>query len=100
MSLDDIEFSWGFLAWLITACCAVFAWWTARSKADGAEQIKMEQRVATLESRINDVPSQATIAKLYGKLDRLEGELGSFIREFQGLTAAVNRMNDYLLNNK
>lgn len=100
MSLDDIEFSWGFVAWLITACCAVFAWWTARSKADGDEQRRMAERVAQLETRMNDVPNTETVAKLYGKLDRLDAELGSFIREFQGLTAAVNRMNDYLLNNK
>lgn len=100
MSLDDIEFSWGFVAWLLTAFCAVFAWWTARSKADGDQQLEMVQRVSQLESRISEVPNQETVAKLYGKLDRLDAEMASFMREFRGLTAAVNRMNDYLLNNK
>lgn len=83
----------------------------ASSKAD-AEQLAgrlngQDNRILVLEQRMNHLPDSEQLTELAGELADLAGDMKAIKVEIAGVTKAldplaraVERMNEYLLNNK
>jgi len=100
MEAENLTFSLQFVQWLITAAVAIYAWFIGRQSASVKETVELRERLIALEGQMKEVPSQVAMGQIQGRLERLDAEMGSSYRELQAINASLNRINDYLLNNK
>ena len=100
MDASEITFSLGFVQWLITAGVGIYAWYIGKQSASVRETIELRERLVALEGAMREVPSQQMMAIVTNKLERLDAEIGSTNKHLNALNASVNRISDFLMNNK
>lgn len=100
MDAENLTFSLSFVQWLITGGVAIYAWYIGRQSASVKETVLIRERLIALEMAMKEVPSQMAISNVNQRLERLDAELTSNNRELHSMHTTLNRINDFLLNNK
>ncbi|HHH9174707.1 TPA: DUF2730 domain-containing protein [Pseudomonas aeruginosa] len=67
-----------------------------RQAASSRELLELRTRIIALEAAVQHLPDQAAITELLGDMKAVRAELTAM----QGLTRAVDRINDYLLRER
>lgn len=100
MNLDQLNFSFGAMQWLITAAIGVYSWFMSRQAASSQELLELRTRIVALEEQARHLPDQAAITRLLVNLEAVRAELGGVQDAVGGVQRAVERINDYLLREK
>lgn len=118
--MDYTQFRIGMdiLQFLLTAGIGLYAWIATRHRATAESLRELERafeqrldkhdsRIATMEERIEHLPSHEDIGKVWGSLESLHADMAAVQTEVRGirdviapLARSVERINDYLLKSK
>jgi hypothetical protein len=105
MKFDDMQFSLSFVQWIVIAALAIYTWFNQRQSATSAEVTNtnvelaaVRERVVALEIEMKNMPSEATVRELIGKLERLTAYNEGNKEQLNAVQHTVNRINDYLIN--
>lgn len=79
---------------------ALYTFISNRRVAKDTELQEVKHRVTVVEERVKNVPSQQSINEMMGDIKALRAELKGINVQLERLEVDVNRVNDYLLNNK
>lgn len=93
--------------WLIMAAFAIYAWW-ARRNSDNGKTIKgineridtLDKHVAGLDQTIKHRPRHDDLDKLRDEMTNTNRELAEVSSQLKSTTALLNRLHDYLLQEK
>ncbi|WP_460418888.1 DUF2730 family protein [Pseudomonas sp. microsymbiont 2] len=96
MNLNELDFGFQTVQWVVVTVIAIYTWMTNRQAASAQEMLELRTRIVALEERIRHLPDHAAITELLGDMKAVRAELTAM----QGLTRAVDRINDYLLRDK
>ncbi|NNJ15467.1 MULTISPECIES: DUF2730 family protein [Pseudomonas] len=96
MNLNELNFGFQTVQWLILTVLGIYTWLTKRQAASGQELLELRTRIVALEERVRHLPDQAAIAELLGDMKAVRAELAGM----QSISRAVDRINDYLLREK
>jgi predicted nucleic acid-binding Zn-ribbon protein len=97
---DDLRTWFGFFQWAITALAGFYAWNANRQSAKSAEVTALTLRVATLEEQMRHLPDADLINELAGDMKAVQAELKGLKESLAPLQRSIERVNDYLLNQK
>lgn len=111
MKADDLEFSLAAVNWIVMAILAVYTWISNRHSATTQDQTELdkrltekqalvEQRVAILETQMEGVPTQQQLTEVIERLAHVDARLEGVLKQIDPLLLSLQRINDYLLNNK
>ena len=100
MNLDDMQFSFDAVQWLIMGVIGVYTWMVSRATATNKEVVDLRVRVVALEENIKNMPTEASVLKLIGRLERLTAHHEGTQQSIEALQHGVNRINDFLLNQR
>lgn len=93
MSFTDMTFSFEAVRWLVVSVIGVYAWFIGRQSASAAELLELRTRLTTLEAQMAQVPSQAQLHELVATVAGLSARMEPVAR-------SVDRIENYLLNQK
>lgn len=79
---------------------ALYTFLSNRRVAKETELQEVKHRVSVIEERIKYVPDQKLITEMMGDIKAVRAELKGVHSELARLNIDVDRVNDYLLNNK
>lgn len=100
MNLQDIEFSFSAMQWILTSAIGVYSWLIGRQAASGKELLELRTRLTTLEAQVHSVPSKADLSALAGDLKAVRAELHGTRDALQASVRSVDRINQFLLEQK
>lgn len=98
MNLDDMQFSFSAVQWLIMAAIGAYTWMVSRAAATNKEVVDLRERIVALEADIKNMPTEASVRELIGRLERLTAHHEGTQKSIETLQYGVNRINDFLLN--
>lgn len=109
MKFDDMEFSLSAVQWLLMAAIGVYAWIIRKDSATKAESdekflkyetelVAMQTRLVQLEAEMKNMPSEASVRELIGRLGELTAHNEGTKQQLNTMQHSVNRLHDYLLN--
>lgn len=93
MSFNELSFNWSFIQWAIMAVIGVYSWIIGRQSASAKELLDMRIRLATLEEKIQQVPTKSELARLEAQFESAAAQLSVAVRRLDGI-------NEFLLTNK
>jgi hypothetical protein len=96
MDLNELNFGFQSVQWLILTVLGVYTWLTNRQAASAKEMLELRTRIVALEERIRHLPDHAAITELLGDMKAVRAELAGM----HAISRAVDRINDYLLREK
>lgn len=96
MNLNELNFGFQTVQWLILTVLGVYTWLTKRQAASAQELLELRTRIVALEECVRHLPDHAAIAELLGDMKAVRAELAGM----QAISRAVDRINDYLLREK
>ncbi|MNJ40419.1 hypothetical protein D3C77_353160 [compost metagenome] len=96
MNLDQLNFSFSAVQWVVLTVIGIYSWLTKRQAASAQELLELRTRIVALEERVRHLPDHAAIAELLGDMKAVRAELAGM----QAISRAVDRINDYLLREK
>lgn len=79
---------------------ALYTFISNRRVAKDAEVQEVKHRVTVIEERVKNTPDHQLITQMTGDLRAMRAELGAMHQQMESLNSSLNRVNDYLLNNK
>ncbi len=97
---DDFRFYVGLGQWLLTGAIGIYAWLSQRQSANAQEVQDLTLRVTTLEEQMRHLPDQGLVNELAGDMKAVKAELAGLREAMAPLTRSIERVNDYLLNQK
>lgn len=97
---EDFKFLLSVLQWVLAAAGAIFAWNSARKSADSEEVDNLRLRVNTLEEQMRHLPDQKLVNELAGDMKAVKTDLTAIRDSILPLARSMDRINDYLLNQK
>lgn len=100
MSLEWIKFAFMVMQWLITCAVAIYAWYSSRQSARAAAVAELDRRVLVLEEQMRHLPDQDLVNELHGDMKAVKTELAGIKEALGPLARSLDRINDYLLNQK
>lgn len=100
MNVEELQFSFGFIQWLIMAAVGLYAWWVGRQSASQQDLLDLRTRLVKLEVEMAQVPSQAALHEVLAKLERVAANAETAREVMSSMQSSLARINDYLLNNK
>lgn len=100
MPVENLSFSLTTVQWLLMVAIAIYAWWVGRQSATLAEVVALRERVVELEVRMKQVPNQEALTHMVAKLAHLDANLVAMAAALQPINANLDRINQYLLNQK
>ena len=71
-----------------------------RQSASATELLELRTRITTLEAQMAQIPSQEQLHELVAKLERMAGSIETVAARIEPLTRSVDRVENYLLNQK
>lgn len=89
-----------FLQWLVTGAAGVYAYMARRDSANAEEVVKLKGRVTALEEQMRHLPDQGLVNELAGEMKAVKASLDGVRELISPLVRTVDRINDYLLNQK
>lgn len=96
MNLNEINFGFQSVQWLILTVLGIYTWLTNRQAASAKELLELRTRIIALEATVKNMPDHTAIAELLGDMKAVRAELAGM----QAISRAVDRINDYLLREK
>lgn len=100
MSLDWIKFAFVVMQWLTTCSVAVYAWYSSRQSARAAAVAELDRRVLVIEEQMRHLPDQDLVNQLHGDMKAVKAELVGIKEAQVAMARSLDRINDYLLNQK
>ncbi|RZS86057.1 DUF2730 domain-containing protein [Pigmentiphaga kullae] len=100
MSIEDLRWGVGLLQWLVMGAIALYAHLMGRNAANAAEVAALRQQLAALEEHVRHLPDQELVHDLAGDVKAVKATLDALREALVPLTTTVDRINNYLLNNK
>ena len=100
MDLETVKFGFSVLQWVCMFGLALYTFMSNRSAARAKEVDDVSDRVLVLEEHIRHLPSKDLVQKLDGDMKAIRSELQGLRGEISPLVKSVDRINDYLMNNK
>lgn len=100
MDLQNIEFSFGAMQWVLTSAIGVYSWLIGRQAASAKELLELRMRLTTLEAQVHSVPTSAELQVLAGDLKGVRADLHGVRDAMSANARAVDRINSYLLGQK
>lgn len=100
MSFTEMTFDFEGAKWLVVTAIAVYTWFIGRQSASAAELLELRTRITTLEVQMAQVPSQTQLHELMAQLERVGGSVQALTARIDPLTRSVDRVENYLLNQK
>jgi type VI protein secretion system component VasK len=107
MNFDGARLMWDVLQTLITALVAIYVWWTSRSRATtkainnvDTRVDQLDRDVRRLEQTLQNQPDYDDIERLRADLAENNRTLAKVSAELVGTTALLNRLHEYLLQER
>lgn len=100
MNATDISFSFEATKWIVITVIGIYSWLVGRQAASSKELLELRTRITTLEAEMRQVPNNSKINELMGRLERLDARLEGVVDNMQPIGRSLDRINDYLLQNK
>lgn len=100
MIVEQMSFSFQTMQWIVITVVAVYSWLIGRQAASAKELLELRTRITALEAEMKQVPSETRISELVGRLERVDATLEGFATRLEPISRSLDRINDYLLNNK
>ena len=85
---------------LLNAAVAAWTWFSNRDSADSRDVENLRERITTIEETVRHLPDAETVSQIAGDMRELRATMEAVRQSIVPLTAAVDRINTYLLNNK
>lgn len=85
------------MAFLITWA---IQWGAVRNAAREKDLLELSKAVATLQTKVDAMPSSHLVSELQATLRGVQQSLSGMNSRMDGMARSVDRVNDYLLNNK
>lgn len=100
MSFTDMTFSFEAMRWLVLSAIGVYTWIIGRQSASAAELLELRTRLTTLEAQMAQVPSQAQLHELVATVASMRGSIETVAARIEPVARSVDRVENYLLNQK
>jgi hypothetical protein len=107
MSIDDLRDLLSVAAALIATGGAIYAWLTARSKANSGalrelerEHREVEHRVTSVEGDIRHLPDKESVHALQLAISEMRGSMGRIEESLGGTNRTVRRMEEFLMETR
>lgn len=98
---------WDVLQTTIMAVIGIYVWWTGRTRATTHAIKRVDERVTAvdqhvkrLEQTLENRPGYGDLAKLRTEVAQTNRSLGEVSAQLQSTTALLNRLHDYLLQER
>lgn len=102
-----IKVLWDVLQGFLVAGVAIYAWWTNKHRATGTAIRDVNHRIDALDRHVTSIEQTVGNQPDYGDLDKLRAEMAQTNRglaevsaQLQGTSALLNRLHDYLLQER
>lgn len=100
MNLEQLNFSFSAVQWLLMAVIGVYSWFTSRQAASAQELLELRTRIVALEEHVRHLPDQSAVTDLLGDMKAVRAELTGVKDALAPLARSLDRINDYLLREK
>jgi hypothetical protein len=100
MNLEQLNFSFSTVQWLLLAAIGFYSWLTSRQAASAQELLELRTRIVALEEQARHLPSQPAITGLMVSLEAVRGDLSGMKNTIGGVQRSVENINAYLLQEK
>jgi uncharacterized coiled-coil protein SlyX len=100
VGVDQIQFSFNNVQWIVTVVVGIYTWYVGRQSASAKEVIGLRERIIRLEADMKQMPSQEAMSTLNDRLAKVDAELDATNRLLETMAQSLNRVHDYLLNHK
>lgn len=100
MGINELNFDWSFLQWVVMAVVGVYTWLIGRQSASAQELLDLRTRIVRLEEQIAQMPTQAQVTDLISKLSRTEAQMNGLNEQFGTVLRRLESINSFLLQNK
>ncbi|NMZ13404.1 DUF2730 domain-containing protein [Pseudomonas proteolytica] len=100
MNLNELNFGFQTVQWLILTVLGIYTWMTKRQAASGQELLDLRVRIVALEEQIRHLPDQAAFINLLGDMKAMRAEVSGVKDALAPLARSLDRINDYLLREK
>ena len=84
-------------AMLLSVAAMVYTWLTGRSKANATSLREHEVRLTKIETAMEHTPGHDDLAKIYGQLDDLRGDVREMNGSMKANNLALGRVLDFLM---
>ena len=100
MSFTEMTFNFEAMRWIVLTAVGNYAWFIGRQSASATELLELRTRITTLEAQMAQIPSQEQLHELVAKIERMAGSIETVAARIEPLTRSVDRVENYLLNQK
>lgn len=100
MNLNELNFGFQTVQWLILTILALYTWITNRQAASARELLELRTRIVALEEHVRHLPEPSAVADLLGDMKAIRAELTGVKDALSPLARSLDRINDYLLREK
>lgn len=100
MNLEDLNFGFEAVRWIVVTAIGVYAWLVGRQSASSRELLELRTRLTTLEAQIRQVPNAEQLHQLAARLARIDARMDGIAESVQPIARSLERINDYLLKHK
>lgn len=107
MDWSGARFMWSVMQTLITALIGIYVWWTGRTRATTQAIRQVDERVTQMSNHVERLEQTLEHRPGFSDLDNLRAEMAQTNRslaevsaQLQGTTALLNRLHEYLLQER
>ncbi|KRP97471.1 MULTISPECIES: hypothetical protein [Pseudomonas] len=100
MNLEQLNFSFTAMQWVVLTVIGIYTWLTNRQAASTQELLVLRTRIVALEEHVRHLPDQAAVTNLLGDMKAVRAELTGVKDALAPLARSLDRINDYLLREK
>lgn len=97
MDLNELNFSFSAVQWLVTIAIGVYSWIVSRQAATNKEVLELRTRVIALEERVKLLPTQQQLSALMIQMERTDAQLNNISVQITTLGRRIERIDDFLL---
>lgn len=97
---ESFKFSFQETNWIVSTVLCIYIWFVNKQSASAKEMLDLRLRVIELENAVKDMPSKLEIARLEGEIKSINQQLNSTGKSIEAVQRGVNRIEQYLLDNK
>lgn len=100
MNLEQLNFSFTAMQWVVLTVIGIYTWLTNRQAASTQELLVLRTRIVALEEHVRHLPDQTAVTDLLGDMKAVRAELTGVKDALGPLARSLDRINDYLLREK
>ena len=100
MNMEELNFSFTAVQWVVVTALGIYTWFINRQAASGKELLELRTRIVSLEEHVRHLPDQTAVTELLGDMKAVRAELSGVKDALAPLARSLDRINDYLLREK